>query len=83
MVILDVEVYNEKKDTEKVKEFRVDICDCGCNEVFIELGNESFSMNYSVWKAINRFITDKHDGDIFEEDFEMECEEWEEGVTND
>ena len=82
MVKIDVEVYNEKKDTEKVKEFRVDYCN-DCDSVVVELGNESFVIDYATWKAINRFITDKHDGDIFEEDFEMECEEWEEGVTND
>ena len=73
MISLDVGVYNEKKDTEKVKEFRVDYCD-DCDSVVVELGNESFVIDYGVWKVINRFVIDRHDGDLFEYNGE-DCEE--------
>ena len=65
MLQLEVGVYNEKKDTEKVKEFRVDYCD-DCNSVVVELGNDSFVIDYGVWKAINNFVVDRHDGDLVE-----------------
>ena len=73
MLIVDVEVYNEKKDTEKVKEFRVEYYD-DCNSVVVELGNDSFVIDYGVWKAINRFVIDRHDGDLVEYNGE-DCED--------
>lgn len=73
MTKINVEVYNEKKDVEKVKEFRVDYCD-DCDSVVVELGNESFVIDYGVWKVINNFIVDVRDGDLVECDGEN-CEE--------
>ena len=66
MTKINVEVYNEKKDTEKVKVFGVDQFNDGEGDmVEISLGNDSFIIDYETWKLIGRVIEDKKDG-LFE-----------------
>ena len=63
MVKIDVEVYNEKKDTEKVKRFEVEHFNDGEGDmVEVTLGNESFIIDYEVWKFISRVTEDEKDG---------------------
>ena len=75
MIRLQVEVYNEKKCTTKVKELKLVVCECGCGDVLIDLGNESFSIDWSTWKGIGRVLQDIKDGDFDElEEDDFECD---------
>ena len=73
MFITDVNVIN-KKGFGSTKEFAVDYCE-DFDSVVAVIGNKHFSVDYRLWKEMNRFLQDKHDGDLVECDGNCEdCE---------
>lgn len=73
MFSTDVEVFSNKKGFGSIKEFSVDYCE-DCDSVVVVIGNKNFSVDYGLWKEMNRFLQDKHDMDLVECDGCGECE---------